>query len=154
MSSVKAAIGECVDIVLEGNDRATVDDIVSCAWDRHSELLYEHGNHLAWRQVRAIVKSIMRERTSDDDLHTQQTIPGLGFPSAIAIPTGANEFEYVRWDKATWSDLVAGREVRVANITNAQRQLDRYDESLERVRPVMEGTDLTGGEAWRLLVRP
>ena len=151
MSSVKAAISECVDIVLEGNDRATVDDIVSCAWERAADALYEHANELAWRQVRAIVKSIMRERTSDDDQLDQLSIPGLGFPSAIAIPTGANEFEYVRWDKATWDDLVAGREIRVANITNAQRQLDRYDESLERVRPVMEGSALTGGEAWKLL---
>lgn len=150
MSNVHQAVAECVDIVLEVSERATVDDIVSCAWDRHADLLAEHGNQLVWQQVRNLVKNIMRERSSDDDDETvQQTIPGLGLPSAIAIPTGGNAYEYVRSDKATWEDLLAGRTTRESNIVHAQRQLDRYDRALDALRPFMEGTTLTAGEAAR-----
>jgi hypothetical protein len=148
--NVHAAVAECVDIVLAQVDRATVDDIVSCAWDRHGEVLTEHGQHLVWQQVRNVVKQVMRERSEDDDTDdpTQQTIPGLGLPSAIAIPVGNNSYEYVRSDKATWEDLVAGRITREQNIVRAQRQLDRYDRALDTLRQYMEGTTLTTAEAF------
>lgn len=151
MSNIRGAVSECVDIVLDDNERATVDDIVSCAWDRHGDTLLEHGQQMVWQQVRSIVKSIMRERSQDDDDDSaQQTIPGLGLPSAIAIPVGGNTFEYVRSDKATWDDLIAGRATREANIVHAQRQLDRYDRAVDTLRPFMEGTHLTTAQAFAL----
>jgi hypothetical protein len=69
------------------------------------------------------------------------SFPGIeGLPSAIAIPADGGTY-YVRSDKATWSELLVGRQVRVENVQAAQAKLDAYDETLEALRPFMESDD-------------
>src|SRR5690606_2007167 len=91
--------------------------------------------------AKTIVAKLMRD-LSEDDAPTQLSLPGLGLPSAIAVQTAEGTY-YVRSDKATWDELLAGRQIREANVSAAQAKLAAYDESCDLLRPYMEGTGRT-----------
>jgi hypothetical protein len=73
-------------------------------------------------------------------------------PTAIAVPMEKGGFYYVRTDKATWSQLVAGEQVRAAKVERAAAKLDAYRESMAYLRPIMEQhPNLTVAEAVQIM---
>jgi hypothetical protein len=55
-----------------------------------------------------------------------------------AVPREKGGFYYVRTDKATWTQLLAGERTRGANLERAAARLDAYCESIAYLRPAME----------------
>jgi hypothetical protein len=127
----------------------TVAQVVGCAYRRHGDVFTSATQQMVEAAARDIVAKLMRDLT-DDDGPAQLSLPGLELPSAIAVQHPDGTY-YVRSDKATWSELLAGREIRTANVSAAQAKLDTYDESLDLLRPHMEGTARTVAEAARLI---
>lgn len=134
--TIHSILRECATDLLDTEPTVTVDQVVSCAYRRHGDEFAAESERLVLASARQIVANLMRDLT-DDEEDAQLTLPGLSLPSALAIPS-PNGTYYVRTDKATWVELVAGRDVRAVNVERAQAKLDAYDDSLERLREVME----------------
>lgn len=133
--SVRALLRECVTDLLDTEPSVTVEQVVACAYRNHRDEFEADAERMVLQSARSIVAQMMRDFTEDDD--EQLTLPGFGLPSAICVQS-PNGTYYVRSDKATWPELLAGRQVRADNVTAAQRKLDRYDDALDVLRPLME----------------
>ena len=146
--NVHAVLRECAVDLLETEPNVTVEQVVGCAYRRHGDAFAEHAEQMILSMARTIVGKLMRDLADNDD--EQMEFPGFGgLPSAIAVQTPEGTY-YVRADKATWSELLAGRQVRADNVEAAQRKLDDYDETLDVLRPHMEDRpDLTVADAVR-----
>ncbi len=53
---------------------------------------------------------------------------------------------YIKTENATYAQLLAARELLAAQGPRKAAALARFDESLARVKPLMEGTNKTLGE--------
>lgn len=134
--SVQSILRVCATDLLETEPTVTTEQVVNCAYRRHAEEFAAATERMVQAHARSIVADIMRDLSDDED-DAQLSIPGMLFPSAICVQS-PNGTYYVRSDKATWPELVAGREVRSENVSRARAKLAIYDESLEKVREVME----------------
>lgn len=147
--NVHAVLRECATDLLETEPHVTVDQVVGCAYRRHGESFLEAQQQMVLAAAKTIVAKLMRDLTDDED--EQLALPGIALPSAIAVQDPDGTY-YVRSDKATWAELLAGREVRATNVSAAQAKLDAYDESVETLRPFMEDRPgLTVAEAVRAM---
>lgn len=135
--NIHAVLRECATDLLDTEPNVTVNSVVSCAYRRHGDAFVEAQQALVRQAATTIVRNLMRDLTSDDE-SPQLSLPGLDLPSAIAVQTDTGTY-YVRSDKATWSELEAGEDVRAGNVAAAQSKLDTYRESMELLRPFMEG---------------
>lgn len=80
-----------------------------------------------------------RALTDDDGSEqSQQALPGLKLPSAIAVRGKDEDIYYVRADMATWDEVLAGLAEREQNIVRAVIKRDQYQEAVDRLRPWME----------------
>lgn len=147
--NVHSVLRECAVDLLETEPQVTVAQVVACAYRRHGDVFIQATEQMVQAAAKTIVAKLMRD-LSEDDAPTQLSLPGLGLPSAIAVQTAEGTY-YVRSDKATWDELLAGRQIREANVSAAQAKLAAYDESCDLLRPYMEGTGRTVAEAVRLL---
>lgn len=133
--NVHAVLRECAVDLLETEPTVTVEQIVFCAYRRHGDAFAEGAERLVLAAARTIVAKLMRDLTEDDD--EQLSFAGFGgLPSAIAVQHPDGTY-YVRADKATWPELLAGEDVRVANVTAAQSRLSAYRETLDQLSPFM-----------------
>lgn len=135
--SITSILRDCATDLLETEPTVTVDQVVGCAYRRHGHEFAEHAEQLVLASARTIVRDLMRN-LADEDETDQLVLPGMALPSAICVQTPDGTY-YVRTDKATWPELIAGREVRATNVDRARSKLAAYDESLEKLRDVMEG---------------
>ena len=133
------------------NGRTVIpDDIIRTSMVEHPDDFATESDRLVRNAAKREVTDVLKDLT-DDDGTGQLTIPGLSLPTVIAIPI---EGGYVYKPSAVcgWVDVVAGRAVRADNVSAAQAKLDNYDDNINRLRPVMEGTSLTVAEAARILL--
>lgn len=144
--NVHAVLRECAVDLLDTEPNVTVEQIVFCAHRRHGDAFAEHAERLVLAAARAIVAKLMRDLTEDDD--EQLSFTGFGgLPSAIAVQTPEGTY-YVRADKATWEELLAGEDVRATNVAAAEAKLAAYRETLEQLAPFMsDSPTLTVAEA-------
>lgn len=133
--NVRSVLRECAAELLETEDRVSAEHVVRCAYTRHGEVFADATDKMVRDLARRMAADIMRGFTEDDG--SQLTIPGLGFPTAIAVVTPDGNY-WVRTDKATWNQLCAGEQQRVDNVDAAVAKLDSYREGKETVRPYME----------------
>lgn len=148
--SVHRILRQCASDLLETEQSVTVEQVVQCAYRNHGEEFEAERERLVLNAAKTQVAKIMRELTEDEDT---PVLPGLGLPSAIAVQA-PNGTYYVRSDKATWGELVAGRDVRSGNVTAARRKLSLYDEAMAELGPLMErNPGLTVAGAVRLLAK-
>ena len=132
--NVHAVLRECAIDLLDTEPNVTVEQIVGCAYRRHGDAFTEHAERMVLAAARTIVAKLMRDLTEDDE---QMSFVGFGgLPSAIAVQHPDGTY-YVRADKATWPELLAGEDVRVSNVTAAQAKLDAYRDTLEQLQPFM-----------------
>lgn len=147
MSRLSEIVTQAVDRKLN-EGRVGVSEIVFFARNEYADAIADESERLVRDALHRMIKKELSARTDDDD-DGQDTLPGLGLPSAIYVP-GDEEY-YVRSDAATWDELVAGRDVRVENIKHAERRLSQYDDALDRLRPYMEGATCSVAEALRAM---
>lgn len=150
--NVTAVLRECATDLLDTEEHVTVEQVIGCAYRRHSDTFADAAEQLVLASARTIVAKLMRDLAENDD--EQLAFPGLaGLPSAIAVPTDDGTY-YVRSDKATWPELLVGRQLRADNVEAARRKLDAYNETLEVLRPFMEAdANLTVADAMSLVER-
>lgn len=134
--NITSIIRECALDLLETEPKVSAEHVVKCAYGRHPEVFAEEAEAMALTSARKIAASIMRS-FSEDDSGDQLTMPGLGFPTAIAVVTPDGNY-FVRADKAVWAEVEAGEQQRVSNVDRAVAKLDAYREGKEIVRPYME----------------
>lgn len=145
--NVHAVLRECAADLLDTEPNVTVEQIVGCAYRRHGDAFAEHAQQLVLASARTIVAKLLRDLTADEDGDEQLSFGFVGLPSAICVQHPDGTY-YVRADKATWPELLAGRDVRVDNVARAQVKLDAYNDTLDLLRPVMEANPtLTVSEA-------
>lgn len=148
---VRTVLRECAVDLLATEPNVTVERVISCAQVRHADVFAEATEQMIHQAAREIVAKLMRD-LAEDDPEAQQTLPGLGLPSAIAVQTPDGTY-YVRSDKATWPELQAGRRLRVENVDRAMSKLNDYDEALADLEPIMaEDHSLTVADALARMV--
>lgn len=150
--NISDAIKECALDLLATEDKVTIGHLVDCAEIRHPDVFLAARENLVAIAARSAAKKVLRDLSDDEDDPAQAAFPGLELPSAIAVPADDGGFFYIRTDKATWVQLVAGRAVRETNVLRALAKLDTYDDSLDRLRPMMEHDPLmTVADAARVM---
>lgn len=160
--SLYSVLNDAAVALLDRQHRVWPREVVVHARHLHAELFQLERERLIMQAAERIAKQVMKDLTEDDDhgrspSACQLVLLDLALPTAIALPEeeGTGEgFVYVRTDKATWSDLLAGGEIRDLNVERAQAKRDAYWESVDYLRPVMEQQpNLTVAEALRI-IRP
>lgn len=148
--TITSILRVCATDLLETEPSVTVEQVVGCAY-RHGDEFDAESDRLVLASARSIVRELLRDLSDDED-EAQLTLPGMSFPSAICVQTPDGTY-YVRTVKATWLELLAGREVRATNVQQrAAAKLAIYDESLEKLREVMEADHaLTVADALAIL---
>lgn len=124
---------ECALELLDTEEFTTTAHIVACAKGRYPEVFIDEAGRLVDEAARRMAKSLMDDLAADDN-GEQLAFEGLRLPTAIAVPA-ADGYRYVRTDRASWEEFLAGREQRMQNIVRAQRKMDTYDESLAALEP-------------------
>lgn len=135
MPTLNSILTECATDLLDTEDVVDVDQVVACAYSRYGDVFTQETERLVLDAARRIARNVMRDLSDDD---TEQRLPGIHLPSAIAMPRPDGSFGYVSAEKATWAVLQAGRELRITNVDRAVAKLDLYDATLARLRPFME----------------
>lgn len=137
MISLNSVLASCATNLLESQREVTPGEVIECARRDYASLFEIERDRLVWLAAARIVKEILRELSNDEE-EAQLNLPELNLPSAIAVRGEGGDYYYVSSRKATWTELLAGREERVHNVQRAQAKLDRYNETLGRLRPLME----------------
>src|ERR1041385_6097246 len=149
-TTLKSILHEAATSLLESRDRVEARDVVRKARMQHADVFEREQERLLMEAAGRMAKAIMKELSEDDQ--PMLALSGLSVPTAIAVPQEKGGFYYVRADKATWSQLVAGEQVRTANLERAAAKLDAYRESMAYLRPIMEQhPHLTVAEAVQLM---
>ena len=149
--TLKSFLHEAATSLLESRDRVEARDVVLKARMLHADVFEREQERLLMEAAGRIAKAIMKE-LSENDQPPLLLLSDLAVPTAIAVPMEAGGFYYVRADKATWAQLVAGEQVRAANIERAAAKLDAYRESMAYLRPIMERhPNLTVAEAVKIM---
>lgn len=137
--------------MIQSADSVIAADVVRRAQIDFPEDFADEANRLAFNAANTEVKNLLKSMSEDDDA-AQLAMPGLTFPSVIAIPAEGG-FVYKMTAVCDLDELDAGRSVRSENVTAAQVKLDNYDENLRRVCTVMSANPgmLVGEAAQRLV---
>ena len=155
-------LNEAAVALLESQRRVRPGEVVRRARDLHAELFAMEQERLIMQAAERIAKQVIKDLSEDDDDERgpsacQLVLLDLALPTAIALPDEdgpGDTFVYIRTDKATWADLLAGGGVRDRNVERALAKRDAYWESVDYVRPIMEPRpDLTVAEALRIIQR-
>ncbi len=150
-------LNESAVVLLDERRRVEATDVVLRARRQHADLFEMETERLIMQAARRIAKEVMKDLSEDDESSTssQLTLLDLALPTAIALPAtdeGGDGFTYIRSDKATWSELLVGGNVRDRNVERAQAKRDAYWESVDVLRPIMEKQpNLTVAEAMRII---
>jgi hypothetical protein len=136
-TTLKSILRDAAVSLLDSRDRVEAKDVVQRARMRHGHIFEREQERLLMEAAGRIAKQIMKELSENDEPPLIDLF-GLAVPTAIAVPKEEGGFYYVRTDKATWSQLVAGEQTRAANVERALAKLDGYRESMAYLRPAME----------------
>lgn len=150
MSTETQALRQIVETTwnaaLDDHDDVDVAVVARRVVDENSDLVEQIADEAALALIVRFIKDLARAETEQG---SQLSL--FGFPAVIAVPIPDDGYLYKRTTKARWPELVAGRGVRETNVRRAQERLDQYDDGLEQVRSLMEGSERTFAEALTLL---
>ena len=149
--SLKSILYDAATSLLESRERVEARDVVRKARMLNADVFEREQERLVMEAAGRIAKAIMKE-LSENDQPPLLSLAGLAVPTAIAVPKEMGGFYYVRTDKATWTQLLAGERTRATYVERAAARLDAYRESIAYMRPVMERhPNLTVAEAVELM---
>ncbi len=123
-----------IDYVVE-HGRADSDAVIDAVFETFGDELRTEWERLAREGVRRDLKTAFKRLESDDEAEVQTGLPGFTLPKIIALPREGGAIEYIDSLTASREDAQAARLVRVGNILNAQRKLEQWDQTLDRLRP-------------------
>lgn len=132
-------------VELSTGQRVTVDEIAAAAEATHPDLISAESERLVHSAVRREVKDVLRSMSEDDD--AQLALPGLDFPSRLAVRDAAGAVVYVDTHVATWADLEAAEAERARHVAAASAKLDSFRRGKSRLRPYMGEPTVTVAEA-------
>lgn len=143
MTDINATVREVWQEAVAAGDRVVLSELADRVFETRADIMQMHADSLCRSAILKILKRLAHEQTEDED--SQLSL--FGFPSVIAVPLDSEKkgdgYYYIATPKANLKELEAGRNLRVENILRAQAKLDRYDEALESVRPMLAGTEKT-----------
>lgn len=146
MTDLRSAVRETWERALEAQRVVEAPVVARQVMADYPDLVANESDRLVFTAILKEIKQIAR-----DEAEQSSQLSLFGFPSVIAIPVPDDGFHYMQAAKAQWVDLTAGAQIRADNVRRAQAKLDTYNGALDRVRPVMEGTERTLAEAVALL---
>ena len=146
-SLLRETLAECLE-----DSKPTLQDVVDRAWEKHGSNLTQAKEDLFFSALRSYIKTLLDQMTEDDG-DKQLALPGMGFPSVIAVLEQGTTYRYVRAAEATLPELEAGVETRIDNVKAARTKLANYNIGLAQVRPIMKGhPEMTLREAVEIIV--
>lgn len=129
-----------------GTGSPTAGEIADEALRRYPDVWILESERLGSLARVQLAKEGLRAR----EAMLQGMLPGWNFPAAIAVRNEAGDVRYVRTDRATWADVLAGKAEREHNVRAAEQKLAEYIEAMDFLRPLMAGApDITVGDAVR-----
>lgn len=138
--NARTAITECVATLLDAEGRVTAERIVEKAYTSYPGVFADEAKVLARKAALRLAKDALRRLDEEEGEDDDQGQLNIGLPTAIAVPE-KDGYVYVQSDRATWPDLLAGRDLRSSNVVHAQDRLDAYDRALRKLRPLMEADE-------------
>ncbi len=141
LSTLREAIREAWDNALDSG-KVVISDLADAVIQDNADLVDDLSRSLARSQVMKLIRELARAESENEG----GQLSLLGFPVVLAVPA-ADDYIYMRATQANWQNLIDARTVRAENVARAQRKLDIYDEALDKVRPILEGTQLTLSDA-------
>lgn len=136
--NIHAVLRETAVRMLNTDPMVSEPAVVAAARASHPEKFDAEVERFIQNSAEAIVRRIFGSLTADDD-DAQLRFPGFELPTALCLKQLDGPALWVMTSKATWNQLMAGRQLRAENVERAQHRLDQYDEALRRLRPHMEG---------------
>ena len=98
---------------------------------------------------RRSTRTFRRSRTANRAPRVR--FPDFKLPAEIAVSNEDGEYSYVPSHLAHWDDIEAGHCVRLRGLERAEQRLRVYEQTMERLRPLMEADpELTVAEAIEL----
>lgn len=103
----------------------------------HAEDLKEDMEGMMRREAMREVQSYFSSARFEPP--QQLIFEGMDLPHFIAVRHRGRETTFIKTELATFADLLAGELERIENVANARAKLLAYQESVERLRPIMKG---------------
>lgn len=132
-------------VELSTGRRVTIDEIATAAEAAHPDLIDAESDRLVRNAVRREIKDVLRSMAEDD--HEQVALPGMDFPSRLAVRDASGAAVYVDTHIATLADLEAAEAERARNVSAAQAKLDTFTLGVRRLRPYLTSPGTTVAEA-------
>jgi hypothetical protein len=138
--------------LLEQGQSISNDDVLRTFQVRYPEEWAAEVNRMAHAGAKRAIQGVLKtlDITDDDEGGQQLVLPGVELPATFTLPT---EGGFVR--KAvvysTWEEYQQHVGVLKNNINAAVHEHDVVVEAGEKFRHIMEGTDVTFGEAIKRL---
>lgn len=160
---LRNALAEAFDACM-ARGRCKANDIVSEAQHKHPELFLRESERLIVKAALREAKALMRgsgATLEDVNAPNQQELPlgilpGLRPPLALAVPLTDEDheadFEYVRYDCATWEDLEAALDIKTTNVDRAITRKEDHLLKMDALRLYLQGfSGRTVAEACELM---
>ena len=141
MKNLTEAIKTTVYSQLEYNQEVHPRMIEAVVREQYGDLIKEHGEVLAYRALLRQIKSVLKSTTGETEKSpfSQLSLPGLALSIAITNKEdGGDGFVYIRWDKATWRQLTAYKEILQENILNAIERKRDLEVKMEFLQSAFE----------------
>jgi hypothetical protein len=151
MKAMRSIINEELVRALQAGKQISVPDFSREVMLKYSEEYSAAKEQYSISGFHREVKNALKKMSEDDD-STQLRLPMIDLPSVIAIPIDGSAFVYRAAVFCTWEEVLAGGEVRDENMRKVQAKRDHYYEQIETLRPFMEGTSRTVGEAVEIML--
>lgn len=161
--TVQDAIREAYEYLMGFTGRVFADQLVAYAMKNHGDLFLLESNHLitkaTLRQAKDFMKSVGAQDTNEDVDSQNQIdlplgiLPGMRPPRTLVVETEQpGRYCHVRYDVATWEDMVAARHEKEKNIEHAILRRDDHLRKMDALAPYLETTPgRTIAEACELL---
>ena len=141
MKNLTEAIKTTVYSQLESHREVHPRMIEAVVREQYGDLIKEHGEVLAYRALLRQIKNVLKNTTGETEKSpfSQLSLPGLDLSIAITNKEdGGDGFVYIRWDKATWRQLIAYKEILQENILNAIERKRDLEVKMEFLQSAFE----------------
>jgi hypothetical protein len=151
---------EAAEVCMDATGRCRALDLVEFVQTHYPALVATAVTTLLRKSLLREAKSWMR-RSSLKEADTSQpnqldlplgVLPGLRPPKALAVPLGDGEYEYVRYDAATWADMQGALQERTQNVDRAIAKRQDHLLKMQYLKFYLEASPTrTIGEACALI---
>lgn len=139
--SLRLALAEAFETCM-GTGRCRATDIVSTAQAAYPDMFAHESARLIRQAALREAKALMRQSgATEEDVTTHNEpqlplgiLPGLRPPLAVAVPLPDGDYEYVRYDCATWNDLESAMQEKTLNVDRAIARKEDHLRKMDALR--------------------